>query len=44
MPLHYAVEKNSKEMVELLISKGAAINVKDIFFLNKEILFLINLF
>jgi len=25
-PLHWAVEKNSKEMVELLISKGADIN------------------
>ena len=39
MPLHLAVENNSKEMLELLISKGADINAKDIIYLNMEILF-----
>ena len=29
-PLHYAVKNQSKEMVELLITKGADINAKDI--------------
>ena len=29
-PLHIAAQKNSKEMLELLISKGADINIKDI--------------
>ena len=29
-PLHYAAEKNSKEIGELLISKGADINAKTI--------------
>ena len=29
-PLHYAVEKNSKEIGELLISKGADIYAKSI--------------
>ena len=28
-PLHYAAEKKSKEMFEILISKGADINAKD---------------
>ena len=28
--LHYGVWNNSKEIVEILISKGADINVKDI--------------
>ena len=41
-PLHYAAEKNSKEMLEILISKGADINAKDIIYLNMIILFLIN--
>ena len=40
-PLHYAIEKNSKEMIELLVSKGADINAKDIIFLNSVILFLV---
>ena len=43
MPLHIAVEKNSKEMLELLISKGADINAKDMIYLNIIILFLINI-
>ena len=30
-PLHYAAEKNSKEIGELLISKGADINAIDLF-------------
>ena len=33
-PLHIALEKNSKEMLELLISKGANINAIDIFHRN----------
>ena len=40
-PLHYASKNNLKEMIELLISKGADINVKDIIYLNSIILFLI---
>ena len=40
-PLHYAAENNSKEMVVILISKGADINAIDIFYLNSIILFLI---
>ena len=42
-PLHYATEKNSKEMVEILISKGADINAIDIIYLNIKILFLIKI-
>ena len=38
-----AAEKNSKEIGELLISKGADINAKPIIYLNMKILFLINL-
>ena len=33
-PLHYAAEKNSKEIGEILISKGADINAKDMIDLN----------
>ena len=33
-PLHYAAENNSKEMVEILISKGSDINAKDIIYQN----------
>ena len=40
MPLHVAAEKNSKEIVELLISKGADINAKTIFYQIIKILFL----
>ena len=43
MPLHYAAANNSKEIGELLISKGADINAKDIIYLNILILFLINI-
>ena len=42
-PLHIAAEKNSKEIGELLISKGADINAKTIIYLKIRILFLINL-
>ena len=31
-PLHFAVENNSKEIVKLLISKGAKVNAKDIIY------------
>ena len=33
-PLHYAAENNSKEVFELLISKGADIDAKGIIYLN----------
>ena len=42
-PLHIAGKKNSKEIGELLISKGADINAKAIIYLNIIILFLINI-
>ena len=42
-PLHYAAEKNSKEMGEILIEKGADIDGIDIIYLNVIILFLITL-
>ena len=42
-PLHIAVRKNSKEILELLISKGADINGKDIIYLNIKISFLIKI-
>ena len=29
-PLHISVKKNAKQIVDLLISKGANINIKDI--------------
>ena len=32
-PLHLAVENHSKEMIEILISKRADINAKDIIYL-----------
>ena len=40
MPLHYAVENYSKEVVEVLISKRANINAKDIIHLIIILLFL----
>ena len=42
-PLHWATIRNSKEIGEILISKGANINTKDIIYLNFRILFLFNL-
>ena len=33
-PLHYAAEYKSKEMIELLISKGADINANDNIYKN----------
>ena len=38
-PLHYAARENSKEMLELLISKGADINAKTIIYLKIIIFF-----
>ena len=38
-PLHYAAQNKSKEMLEILISKGAAINAKAIIYLNILIIF-----
>ena len=38
-PLHYAALNNSKEIGEVLISKGADINAKDSIYLNKTLLF-----
>ena len=40
-PLHIAAFHNSKEIGEILISKGADINAKDINYQNMIILFLI---
>ena len=40
--LHFAAEKNSKEMGELLIRKGANINAKDIIYQIRGIFFLIS--
>ena len=40
-PLHIALENNSKEIGKILISKGADINAKDIYYQNIRILFLI---
>ena len=43
-PLHIALEKNLKEIGELLISEGADINAKDINYQNISIMiFLINI-
>ena len=42
-PLQYAAKKNSKEIGEILISKGADINAKGIINLNILIAFLIKL-
>ena len=41
-PLHIAAIYKKKDILELLISKGADINAKDIIYLNIIILFLIN--
>ena len=41
--LHFAAKKNSKEIGELLISKGADINAMNIIYLNIKILFLIKI-
>ena len=38
-PFHIAVEKNLKEIGEILISKGVDIKAKDIIYLNMIILF-----
>ena len=42
-PLHIALENNSKKIGELLISKGADINAKDIIYQIIIILFLIKI-
>ena len=41
MPLHYAVENNSKEIGEILISKGADVNAMGIIYQIIIILLLI---
>ena len=41
--LHYAARWNSKDKGEILISKGADINSKDIQYQNIKILFLIKI-
>ena len=41
-PLQIALENNSKEIGELLISKGADINTKNIIYRNIKLLLLIN--
>ena len=41
--LHIAACNNSKDMIEILISKGADINAKNIIYLNIIILFLIKI-
>ena len=43
VPLHYAAYNNSRNIGELLISKGADINAKDIIYLNLKKWFLINI-
>ena len=43
MPFHFVAEKNSKEIGEILISKGANINAKAIIYQNIKILFLIKI-
>ena len=42
-PLHYVLTYHFDKMGELLISKGADINAKDIIYLNRIIFFLINI-
>ena len=42
-PLHYAARNHSKEMFELLISKGADRNAINIIHPNMLIVFLINI-
>ena len=42
-PLHWAASNNSKEIGEILISKRADINAKDIIYQIIIILFLINI-
>ena len=42
-PLHYAAKYNSKEMFELIISKGADIQAIGIIDLHLILLFLINI-
>ena len=43
LPIHYAAKDNSKEIFELLLSKGANIHAKDIIYQIIKLLFLINL-
>ena len=42
-PFYYIARNNSKDIGELLISKGANIKAKNIIYLNIKILFLINI-
>ena len=43
-PLYRAAEFNSKDMFEILIAKGANINIMDIISLNMIFLFIIIIF
>jgi len=43
-PIFYAIWNNSKDIVELLISKGATINTIDMIYQIIKILFLIKIF
>ena len=42
-PLHYALDENFDEIAHILISKGADINTKDIYFQNMLLLLLIKI-
>ena len=42
-PLNYAAENNSKEIRELLVSKGAEINAKNIIYQIMKVLFFIKI-
>ena len=42
-PLHYAAKNNSKDIGELLISKGANLNAIDIIYINIKSFFFIRI-
>ena len=43
MPIHYTIDNNSRDMLELLISKGADINAKDIVYHIINVIFFNNI-